>query len=273
MLENKRIAFIGSGTIAQAMIAGLVNQNLVDPQHIVASGPRKSRGEQLTKRYGIRHTTKNANAVQRADIVVLSIKPQVIPEVLEELHEKIQPHALVISVAAGVPVKKITDGLNHPTVVRVMPNTPVRVGKGMSVWMATESVSEAQKAEAGAIFQSLGKEIFVGHEYYLDMATALSGSGPAYVFLFIEALVDAGVHMGFSRKVAEELVLQTMEGAVEFARQHQRHPAELRNMVTSPGGTTADALYQLEKGGFRTITSKAVFAAYQKSKKLGGNQS
>ena len=232
MLENKRIAFIGSGTIAQSMIAGLVNQNLVDPQHVIASGPRKLRGEQLTKRYGIRHTTKNINAVRDADIVVLSVKPQVIPEVLEELQDK-----------------------------------------GMSVWTATDTVSEAQRGAAQAIFRSLGKEIFVSHEYYLDMATALSGSGPAYVFLFIEALVDAGVHMGFSRNVAEELVLQTMEGSVEFARQHRRHPAELRNMVTSPGGTTADALYQLEKGGFRTITSKAVFAAYQKSKKLGGNNS
>ncbi len=273
MLENKRIAFIGSGTIAQAMIAGLVNQNLVDPQHIIASGPRKSRGEQLTKRYGIRHTTKNTNAVRDADIVVLSVKPQVTPEVLEELHDKIKPDALVISVAAGVPIKKVTTGLNHPLVVRVMPNTPMRVGKGMSVWTATDSVSDAQRGAVQAIFQSLGKEIFVSHEYFLDMATALSGSGPAYVFLFIEALVDAGVHMGFSRNVAEELVLQTMEGSVEFARQHQRHPAELRNMVTSPGGTTADALYQLEKGGFRTITSKAVFAAYQKSKKLGGSDS
>ncbi len=273
MLENKRIAFIGSGTIAQSMIAGLVNQNLVDPQHIIASGPRKSRGEQLTKRYGIRHTTKNVNAVRDADIVVLSVKPQVIPEVLEELHDRIKPNALVITVAAGVPIKKITTGLNHPMVVRVMPNTPVRVGKGMSVWTATDTVSDAQRGAAQTIFQSLGKEIFVSHEYYLDMATALSGSGPAYVFLFIEALVDAGVHMGFSRNVAEELVLQTMEGSIEFARQHRRHPAELRNMVTSPGGTTADALYQLEKGGFRTITSKAVFAAYQKSKKLGGNNS
>ncbi len=271
MLENKRIAFIGSGVIAQAMIAGLVNQNLVDPQHIIASGPKKRRGEELTKRYGIRHTTNNVNAVRNVNIVVLSIKPQVLPEVLEELERKIPPEALVISVVAGAPVKRITAGLQHQTVVRVMPNTPVRVGKGMSVWMATDSVSEAQREAARMIFKSLGEEIFVAHEYYLDMATALSGSGPAYVFLFIEALVDAGVHMGFSRRVAEALVLQTMEGSVAFARKHQRHPAELRNMVTSPGGTTADALYQLEKGGFRTITSKAVFAAYQKSKRLGGD--
>jgi len=153
-----------------------------------------------------------------------------------------------------------------------MPNTPARVGKGMSVWIATDSVSDAQKSHAQEILGALGEEIFVDHEYYLDMATALSGTGPAYVFLFIEALIDAGVHMGFSRRVAQELVLQTMEGSVAFARQHQRHPVELRNMVTSPGGTTADALYQLEKGGFRTIISKAVFAAYQKSRLLGEDE-
>jgi pyrroline-5-carboxylate reductase len=154
-----------------------------------------------------------------------------------------------------------------------MPNTPVLVAKGMSAWTATESVSEAQKNHARAILQALGEEIFMDHVYFLDMATALSGSGPAYVFLFIEALIDSGVHMGFSRRVAQELVLQTLEGSVAIARKYERHPVELRNMVTSPGGTTADALYQLEKGGFRTIISKAVFAAYQKSVRLGGNES
>lgn len=271
MLNDKKIAFIGSGIIAQSMIAGLVNQNLVDPQNIIASGPRKSRGEKLTERYGIRHTTDNVSALSEADIVVLSIKPQMLSDVAEELTGKIPTDALVISVLAGTPIKNITEGLAHPIAVRVMPNTPVRVGKGMSVWMATEAVTETQRAATQAIFQSLGNEIFVEHEYYLDMATALSGSGPAYIFLFIEALVDAGVHMGFSRNVSQELVLQTLEGSVAFARKYERHPAELRNMVTSPGGTTADALYQLEKGGFRTITSKAVFAAYQKSKRLGGS--
>ena len=273
MLQNEKIAFIGSGVIAQAMIAGLVNRKLIDPQRIIASGPRKERGEELTRRYGIRHTTDNVEAAQAVNIVVLSVKPQTIDEVMDEIDGHIQAESLVLSIAAGVPVQRIADHLHHTLIVRAMPNTPARVGKGMSVWTATESVSPAQREHARAILGALGEEIFVDHEYFLDMATALSGSGPAYVFLFIEALIDAGVHMGFSRRIAQELVLQTMEGSVAFARQYQRHPVELRNMVTSPGGTTADALYQLEKGGFRTIISKAVFAAYQKSRKLGGNES
>ena len=272
MLKNEKIAFIGSGVMAQAMIAGLVNQNLIDPQQIIASDVRPERGEELHARYGVRHTTNNVEATQEANIIVLSVKPQIMDEVLADIKENFSPEALVLSIAAGVPLSRIKKGLDHDSIVRVMPNTPARVGKGMSVWMAADSVSQRQKEQAQAILGSLGKEIFVDHEYYLDMATALSGTGPAYVFLFIEALIDAGVHLGFSRRVAQELVLQTMEGSVEFARRHQRHPVELRNMVTSPGGTTTDALYQLEKGGFRTVISKAVFAAYQKSRLLGGEE-
>lgn len=273
MFQEEKIAFVGSGVMAQAMIAGLVNQDLIDTQHMIASGPRKERGEELTKRYGIRHTTDNVEAVRRADIVVLSVKPQILDEVLVELAGKIPIGALILSIVAGAPIEKISCRLEMDTIVRVMPNTPARIGKGMSVWTATERVSQAQRDHARAILKSLGQEVFVDHEYFLDMATALSGSGPAYVFLFIEALIDSGVHMGFSRRVAQELVLQTMEGSVEFAKRYPHHPAELRNMVTSPGGTTADALYQLEKGGFRTIISKAVFAAYLKSTALGGNKS
>jgi pyrroline-5-carboxylate reductase len=151
-----------------------------------------------------------------------------------------------------------------------MPNTPAQVGKGMSVWTATNEVSDTQRSQAKMILAALGEELYVDQEDYLDMATALSGTGPAYVFMFMEAMIDAGVHMGFSRRVSEQLVLQTIEGSVAFARYTQRHPAELRNTVTSPGGTTADALYQLEKGGFRTVLSKAIWAAYQKSRYLGG---
>jgi pyrroline-5-carboxylate reductase len=140
----------------------------------------------------------------------------------------------------------------------------------MSVWTCTEEVNELQKQQAQTMLAALGEELFVESEDYLDMATALSGTGPAYVFLFMEAMIDAGVHMGFSRRVAQQLVYQTVEGSVAFARDSGRHPVELRNMVTSPGGTTADALYQLDKGGFRTVLSKAIWAAYNKSRYLGG---
>jgi pyrroline-5-carboxylate reductase len=271
MLKNLKMAFIGSGIMGETMISGLIDQKLVEPPHLIASDIRQERGEELTSLYGIQHTTVNADAVRDADIVILAVKPQNIDEVMAQIRGHLPTQALVISIVAGVPLQRLSQGLEHHLIVRVMPNTPARVGQGISAWTATEAIDEKHRQQAVAVLQAFGEEIYMDHEYYLDMATALSGSGPAYVFLFIEALVDAGVHMGFSRRVAEEMVLQTVEGSVAFAREYPEHPAQLRNMVTSPGGTTADALYQLEKGGFRTILSKAIFAAYQKSKTLGEN--
>lgn len=270
MLQDANIAFIGSGVMAQAMIAGLTHQNLVAPEQIIASGPRPERGRELAERYHIQTTTDNAAAVKGRQVIVLSIKPQLIGEVLAEIKGHVPPEALVLSIVAGVTIGRIESGLGHKAIVRVMPNTPARIGCGMSVWIRTDDTTDVQGNQARTILKALGEEHEVEHEYFLDMATALSGTGPAYVFLFMEAMIDAGVHLGFSRRVSEQLVLQTMEGSVAFARQFQRHPAELRNMVTSPGGTTAEALYQMEKGGFRTVLSKAIWAAYQKSRYLGG---
>ena len=153
-----------------------------------------------------------------------------------------------------------------------MPNTPAQIGAAMTVWTASDQTSTEQQAQARAILAALGDELYVGDENYLDMATALSGTGPAYVFLFMEALVDAGVHLGFSRRIAQRLVTQTVLGSALFAQQSHLHPAELRNMVTSPGGTSAEALYQLEKGALRTVLSRAVWAAYQRSRILGGEK-
>ena len=271
MLSDIRIAFIGSGVMAEAMIKGLLDQELLPAEHIIASDIRAERGEQLAERYRVSPTQDNVAAVRDSDIVVLSVKPQFVGEIFEDLgQEVVKPNAMVLSIVAGTTIDRIAKSLNHQAVVRVMPNTPAQVGMGMSVWTATSAISEAQRQQAKTILTALGEEIYVNHEDYLDMATALSGTGPTYVFLVMEALIDAGVHMGFSRRVAEQLVLQTMAGAVEFARTSRLHPAELRNMVTSPGGTSAEALYQLEKGGLRTVISKAVWAAYQKSKYLGG---
>lgn len=256
--------------MATAMIAGLTKQELIRPEHISASDPYPAQLEKLAERYHVHTTLHNLEAVKGKDIVVLSIKPQTLGEVGAQLRGHLPPNALVLSIIAGATIAKISQKLHHFNVVRVMPNTPARVGKGMSVWTATDEVSQIQRDQARAILAALGEEIYVDHEDYLDMATALSGTGPAYVFMFMEAMIDAGVHMGFSRRVSEQLVYQTIEGSLAFARDSQRHPAELRNMVTSPGGTTADALYQLEKGGFRTVLSKAIWAAYQKSRYLGG---
>jgi len=269
MLNSKTLAFIGSGTMAEAMIKGILNNGLTDPHRIIASGPRPERGRELEERYGVRSTTDNEEAAQAGDIVVLSIKPRVLPFVLDDLRSLIRPHQLIFSIVAGARIGTIAQVLQHLAIVRVMPNTPAQVGEGMSVWTATPEVTEEQRAQARAILQALGTEIYIEDEDALDMATAVSGTGPTYVFLMMEALVEAAVHLGFSRRVARKLVIQTVLGSVLFAGESGRHLAELRNMVTSPGGTSAEAIYQLEKGGLRTIISKGVWAAYQKSRLLG----
>ena len=265
---KKKIAFIGPGVMAEAMIAGLLNKKLAKPENIIASGPREERGVELHKKHGIKVTTDNASGVQGADVVVLSVKPQRLTEVMKGL-KGIRNDALVLSISAGATIKKIGTGLKHKAIVRSMPNTPGQIGEGITVWAASKEVTAEQQEITRAMLGALGEEVFVEDESYLDMATALSGSGPAYVFLFTEALIDAGVHMGFPRRIAEQLVLQTIKGSASYYQGAARHPATLRNQVTSPGGTSAEALYYLEKAGFRTAISRAVWAAYQRSLELG----
>ena len=242
---------------------------MATPNLLIASGPRQERGEALAERYGVRWTTDNREAVAEADIVVLGVKPQMLSRVLPELTGRIPSNALVLSIAAGVKMETLALGLGHQHVVRSMPNTPAQIGEGITVWIAAPSVSEQQRADARALLSALGQEVEADYEEQLDMATALSGTGPAYVYLFMEALVDAGVHLGFSRRVAEQLVIQTVKGSVDFYQHSPSHLARLRNQVTSPGGTTAEAMYYLDKAGFRTAISRAVWAAYQRSVELG----
>ncbi len=268
---NKTIAFIGPGAMAEAMIAGLLRNKLAEPQHLLAAGPRAERVTELQSKYGIIPFTDNAAAATQSDVVVLSVKPQRLSAVMKGL-KNIRPDALVLSIIAGASLKKISSGLKHAAVVRSMPNTPAQISEGITVWCASEAVSEEQKQTAQAILSALGETVFVEDEHYLDMATALSGTGPAYVFMFMEALIDAGVHMGFPRRIAEQLVVQTIRGSTSYYLQAGRHPATLRNQVTSPGGTSAEALYYLEKAGFRTAISRAVWAAYQRSLELGKEQ-
>ena len=269
MLQNTPIAFIGAGVMAEAMIKGLLGQGLVSPEQVIASDPHIERGEDLRRRYDIQFTADNRAAADFGEVVVLSVKPQVLPHVIPDLRGHLSRSSLVLSIVAGARISSILKSTGHPTIVRCMPNTPAQVGKGMTVWTATPEVTTEQRAQAQAILGALGVELFVGDEGYLDMATALSGTGPAYIFMFMEALVDAGVHLGFSRRVSEQLVFQTMRGSLEYAAQSGKHVAELRNQVTSPGGTTAAALYHLEKGGLRTVLSRGIWAAYQRSVELG----
>jgi pyrroline-5-carboxylate reductase len=267
MLKQK-ITFIGPGVMAEAMIAGLLRKKLAGPGDITASGPRTERIVELHDRHGIKTTTDNSAAVADADVVVLSVKPQRLSEVMKNL-KGVRSDALILSIIAGASLKKLGEGLKHKAVVRSMPNTPGQIGEGVTVWTASRETTVKQRETARSILGALGEELFVEDEGYLDMATALSGTGPAYVFLFTEALIDAGVHMGLPRRIAEQLVLQTIKGSAAFYEQAGRHPATLRNQVTSPGGTSAEALYYLEKAGFRTAISRAVWAAYQRSLELG----
>ena len=268
-MTELKIAFIGSGAMAGAMIVGLLREKLATPENLLASDPRVDRGVELREKYGVQPFTDNVAAVKDADVVVLSIKPQRLSAVLSELHGKIPESALVISIIAGARLKKISKGLKHKKVIRTMPNTPARIGEGITVWVASDAVSDQQKGQARTILSALGDEVFVEDEYYLDMATALSGTGPAYVYMFMEAMIDAGVHMGFPRRISEKLVVQTMRGSVNYYDRNDVHVAALRNQVTSSGGTSAEALYYLEKAGVRTAISRAIWAAYQRSLELG----
>lgn len=268
-LDGKKIGIIGTGNMAGAMIGALLRNNEINPDQITASDPSPNQQKIVAEKYEIHVTGENKEAVKTADIIILSVKPQVLPAVLSELKGKIPSGAIVFSIVAGMPIATIQKGLSHKAVIRSMPNTPAQISAGMTVWTGSEDVSDSQRAEIRVILEAMGQELYVEHEDSLNMATAVSGTGPTYVFLLAEALVDAAVHLGFSRRDARFIVLETIKGSVEFALQSDLHLAQLRNMVTSPGGTSAEAIYQLEKGGMRTILSKAVWAAYQKSQLLG----
>jgi len=271
MDSEPKIVFIGPGAMAESMIAGLIRNQVAAPGQMLAAGPRLARVEELNKKYGILPFTDNAEAACQGDVVVLSVKPQRLNNVVVGLSGHIRPQALVLSIIAGASIEQLSRGLQHTAIVRSMPNTPAQIGEGITVWTASSAVTGEQRDLAGRILAALGEQIFLEEEYYLDMATALSGTGPAYVFLFMEAMVDAGVHLGFPRRIAEQLVAQTVRGSVDYYTQRDDpvHLARLRNEVTSPGGTSAAALYYLEKAGFRTAISRAIWAAYERSQELG----
>ena len=269
MNNQTKFAIIGAGTMGEAIIAGLLRQKLTSPENIYASEPRLERCEELQMKYGVKTSTQNVQVLADADVVLLSVKPQVLDKVLNELKGFIPSEAVVISILAGATIEKISNGLAHQAVVRTMPNTPGQIGKGITVWFASNAVTEKHLEKALLLLQALGENIRVDEEYYLDMATAVSGTGPMYVYLFMEAFMDSAVHLGFSRHVAEKLVIDTIRGSVDYYESQSVHVADLRNKVTSPGGTSAAALYYLEKAGFRTAISRAIWAAYSRSQQLG----
>jgi len=264
-----KITFIGGGNMGEAMLSALLNKQLALPQAISVSDIDETRRRHLEHKYGVAVMSNNRLAADKGDVVVLAIKPQNLAEVMAELSGQLKPTQLVLSIIAGARISSLCLGLNHNCVVRAMPNTPAQIGEGISVWTAAADATEQQKEWAGSILRTMGKEIYVDDEKYIDMATAVSGSGPAYIFLFVESLIDAAVDIGLPRDMAKELVLQTVLGSGHFIQKSGKPLAELRRMVTSPGGTTAEALLQLEKGGFSELVKQAVRAAYNKAKRLG----
>ncbi len=267
MEKSMKIAFIGGGAMGEAMIRGILTNQVASPQDLVVSDVSAERRESLTKEYGVTTVDDNSKAAENADVIVLAVKPQNLHQVSEELRSPARGQ-LVLSILAGGTLSKLCQDFSHSAVVRAAPNMPAQIGMGITVWTSTPETSDRQKELAQTVLGALGKEIFVADEKYLDMATALGGSGAAYVFLFIEAFVDAGVHVGLPRHIAHEVVLQTVIGSACSVQKMGKHPAELRNMVTSPGGTTTEALLQLEKGAFRYLLMEAVAAAHGKAQRL-----
>jgi pyrroline-5-carboxylate reductase len=267
----RRLAFVGAGAMGGAMIRGALAAGLVPADEIVVGEVVTERRAELSRRLGVRALRSNRAAVDGADVVILAVKPQSMPIVLAELRGVLQAGQVALSVAAGIRLETLIEGLAHAAVARAMPNTPAQIGAGVTVWTAAAAVDPAGRERARSILAGMGRavEVAVEDEAYLDMATALSGSGPGYVFLFLEALIDAGVHVGLPRPIASELAVETLIGSGLMARDLRSHPADLRNMVTSPGGTTAAGLSQLEAGALRAAVDRAVVAAYERSRALG----
>lgn len=264
-----KMAVIGAGMMGNAIVSGVVKNHVIPAEKIWLSDPDTTKLQSRCETLGTHAAASNEDAVKDADLVLLAVKPQYLGGVLDGLKGKIDPGALLLTIVAGVPISRYREVLGHERIIRVMPNTPAQVGKGMCAWCGTEPVTDEQKKLAAGILDALGEQIPVPAESMLDIVTAVSGSGPAYVFLFIEAMIDAGVHMGLARPVAEKLVLQTVEGSAAFMKERAAHPAVLRNEVTSPGGTTAEALSVMEREGLRSAVADGMWACYRRTLELG----
>ena len=260
--------FIGGGVMAEAMLSRAIARGSLTPGEVRVAEPVEERRRYLQERYAVATSAQNQEVVKDAEMVVLSVKPQQVSAVFKDIGGHLAKDQTVLSIIAGMPLARLTSGLDHQAVVRVMPNTPAQVGAGVSVWTATSAVSRGGREAAAALLSSMGSEFYVEDEAYLDMATAISGSGPAYVFSFMEALTSAAVELGILREMAGTMVLETVLGSALLAKKTGEDPALLRERVTSPGGTTAEALAALERTGFRQSVLEGVMAAYRRAQEL-----
>ena len=273
MLKNKKLGFIGGGNMAEAMIKGLLSASFIEAKNIFVSEPSEAKRDTLHAEYKIKVSADNRELVKKCDILILAVKPQIFQEVLVDICSLVDSDKLVISIAAGVPISIIDDALRGDknkkfSIVRTMPNTPALVQEGVTAIASGKHVNKTDVKIAHRIFEAVGRTVDV-EEDQLDAVTGLSGSGPAYIFMLIEALSDAGVKMGLSREVSTTLTIQTVLGSAKLARESGKHPGELKDMVTSPGGTTISGLHALEEGSFHTTLMNAVEDATLRSRELG----
>jgi len=269
ILASHSIGFVGAGNMAEAMIRGLVRGGHVAADKIAASGPRRERLDELAKQYGIQTTTDNRDVARKCGLVVLSVKPQIADKVLREIGDELHEGTLVVSICAGIDTAAIEEAVAPGVrVVRAMPNTPALVGAGATAIAAGKLASESDVATARALFDAVGITVVLD-EGHLDAVTGLSGSGPAYIFLILEALADAGVKVGLSRRNAQRLAAQTVMGSAKLLLETDEHPGKLKDMVTSPGGTAIAGLHTLEEGGLRTTLINAVETATKRARELG----
>jgi pyrroline-5-carboxylate reductase len=269
ILASHSIGFVGAGNMAEALIRGLVRGGHVPANKILASGPRRERLDELAREYGIEVTTDNKDVARGCGLVVLSVKPQIVDKVLREIGDQLHDGALVVSIAAGIDTATIEEAVAAGVrVVRAMPNTPALVGAGATAVAPGKLASESDLATARALFDAVGITVMLD-EGQLDAVTGLSGSGPAYIFLILEALADAGVKVGLSRRNALRLAAQTVMGSAKLLLETDEHPGQLKDMVTSPGGTAIAGLHTLEEGGLRTTLINAVETATKRARELG----
>lgn len=271
MTSRRKLGFIGAGNMARALIRGVLDAALYRPAELWVTDPLADQRRMVRRRFAVAAARDNVELVRNCGIVLLAVKPQVMSEVLDEVREHVSAQQLFLSIAAGIPLRRLEQGLGERArVVRVMPNTPALLGKGMSVLAAGRHAKPRDVRQALQIFRAVGEALAVEDEALLDPVTGLSGSGPAYVYRFAEALVDAGVEQGLSEDVARRLVFRTLEGAAAMLLETGMSPRELREMVSSPGGTTLAGLAELERARFTTAVGRAVAAATARSRELGG---
>ena len=270
MLRDKKICILGTGNMGEALVSGLISSASSKPQNIICTDVRKAILEDIREKYNVQTTADNLEAVSKSDIVIYAIKPQIMAAVLKETAEKLDMSKLIISIAAGVPMQAIESYLNKKLrLIRVMPNIAAAVKEAATAVAAGKNASEEDIKLAMTIFNSIGKTVFIPENYLMDAITGLSGSGPAYIFLIVEAMADAGVKVGLSRQEAFFLSAQTVLGAAKMLIETREHPGQLRDRVTSPGGTAIAGLATLEEGGLRTTLINAVEVATNRSKELG----